>query len=121
MTLTISVDPTPLRVHENGTVYVGKTRVMLELVIDAYKEGNTPEQIVENWDVLSLSDVYRVVAYYLEHREDVEAYMRQQEIEVERLLEENEKRFPTEGIRAKLLERLAAKGIYPFQEEETKA
>ena len=94
MTFTISLDPTPLRVHENGTVYVGSTRVMLELVIEAYKAGNSPEQIVEIWDVLKLSDVHRVIAYYLEHRDDVEAYMRQQEARGQFLREEkNEKPF----------------------------
>ncbi|MBK8031552.1 MAG: hypothetical protein IPK17_19075 [Chloroflexi bacterium] len=39
MTFTVSLRSDPLRVHENGTVYVGSTRVMLELVIEAYKAG----------------------------------------------------------------------------------
>ena len=118
MTLTISVDPTPLRVHENGTVYVGNTRVMLELVIAAYKAGNSPEQIVEMWDVLKLPDVHRVIAYYLEHRDDVEAYIRQQEIQGQRLREENEKRFPSTETRAYLLKKLRDKGIEPLPEDE---
>lgn len=117
MTFTVSLDPTPLRVHENGTVYVGSTRVMLELVIEAYKAGNSPEQIVEIWDVLKLSDVHRVIAYYLEHHDDVEAYMRQQEIAGQRLLEENEKRYPSAEIRTQLTERLKAKGIDPSAEQ----
>ncbi len=119
MTLTISLDPTPLRVHENGTVYVGNTRVMLELVIEAYTAGHSPEQIVEIWDVLRLADVHRAIAYYLEHRDDVEAYMRQQEARGQLLREENEKRFPTDGLRAMLLERLRAKGIDPPEETPT--
>lgn len=118
MTLTISVDPVPLRVHESGTVYVGKTRVMLELVIDAYKEGKTPKEIVEIWDVLKLSDVHRVIAYYLDHRDEVEAYMRQQEIVGQQLFEENEKRFPRAETRAYLLRKLREKGIEPFPEQD---
>ena len=118
MTFTVSLDPTPLRVHENGTVYVGSTRVMLELVIEAYKAGNRPEQIVEIWDVLKLSDVHRVIAYYLEHRDDVEAYMRQQEARGQLLREENEKRYPSTETRAYLLKKLQDKGIDPFPDND---
>jgi len=64
MTLTISVDPTPLRVSDNGTVYVGKTRVPLEVVIEEYTNGEKPEQIVEHYTALKLADVYHVIAVY---------------------------------------------------------
>jgi uncharacterized protein (DUF433 family) len=36
---------------------VGKTRVPLETVIWTYKEGSSPEEIVESYDALSLGDV----------------------------------------------------------------
>jgi uncharacterized protein (DUF433 family) len=73
--LNISLDAVPLRVDETGTVRVGATRVLLELVIHAFREGATPEEIVQMYESLSLSDVYAVIAYDLRHREDVDAYL----------------------------------------------
>ena len=52
-------------------------RIGLEHVIEAYKEGETPEQIVAYYKSLSLEQVYAVIAYYLRNREQVEAYLTQ--------------------------------------------
>src|SRR5262245_30126898 len=78
VSLIIHDDPVPLRVLENGQVRVGKTRVMLELVILAYREGCTPERIVEDYSSLDLADVHAVIAYYLRHRAEVDAYVEQE-------------------------------------------
>ena len=67
----------PLKMDEDGAIRVGGTRVLLEVVIGAYQRGDTPEQIVQGFHVLKLEDVYAVIAYYLSHRVDVDAYMRQ--------------------------------------------
>ena len=50
-------------------------RIGLEHVIEAYKEGETPEQIVAYYKSLSLEEVYAVIAYYLRNRDEVEAYL----------------------------------------------
>ena len=75
MSLTIHPDAPPLRIDETGTVRVGKTRVVLEAVVQAFRDGATPEQVVQDYDTLELADVYGVVAYYLRHREEVDAYL----------------------------------------------
>ena len=49
----------------------------LDSVIYAWQSGESPEQIVDDFDVLSLADVYAVISYYLQHRADVDAYLRQ--------------------------------------------
>jgi hypothetical protein len=49
--------------------------------------------------------VYGVVNYYLHSRTEVDAYLSQREGESARVREENEKRFPQNGIRARLLAR----------------
>ena len=41
--------------------------------------GATPEAIVQRYSTLTLSDVYAVIAYYLRHRRDVEAYLARRE------------------------------------------
>src|SRR5437879_6650899 len=60
--LTVTV---PLREEPPGVFRVGKSRVLLELVLHAFKAGATPEAIVQSYDTLHLADVYAVVSRYL--------------------------------------------------------
>jgi hypothetical protein len=53
--------------------------VLLELVVDAFEDGATPETIVQRYETLDLSDVYAVISYYLRHRQEVAAYLRRRE------------------------------------------
>ena len=96
-----------LRADEQGVMRVGATRVWLDTVITAWKQGESPEQIVENFDSLSLADVYGVIGYYLNHRTEVEQYLEQNRLAGGRLRAEMERRFPQAGIRERLLARYA--------------
>ena len=55
------------------------TRVSIDSVIRAFWRGATPEQIVQDYDALSLAQVYGVVHYYLTHRKAVDAYLKAQD------------------------------------------
>ena len=66
----------PLREDPPGVFRVGDTRVLLEVVVHAFRCGATPETIVQSYDTLSLPDVYAVLAYCLTHREQIDEYMR---------------------------------------------
>ena len=106
MPLTIHEDSVPLRVDETGTVRIGKTRVILELVIHAFRDGATPEQIVQDYDSLDLADVYAVIGYYLGHRAEVDAYLAERAASAEGLrkkVEESQRHLP--DIRARLRSR----------------
>ena len=105
MSLVIEAPPVPLRTDEHGVMRVGKTRVPLDNVVYAFNQGSSPEEIVMSYPSLELGDVYAVVNYYLHNRTDVDAYLSQREAEAARIKDENEKRFPQEGIRARLLAR----------------
>ena len=98
----------PLRTDESGTIRVGSTRVILDLVIYAFRQGATPETIVDQYPSLSLADVYLVLGYYLRNRESVDEYIRRREAEAQVIRHEVETRFPPVGIRARLLARLEA-------------
>lgn len=76
----------PLRTDEHGAIRIGKTRVLLELVIHAYYLGETPEGVVESYPTLTTSEVYAVIAYYLAHQEEIDAYMRQRDEQAERII-----------------------------------
>ncbi len=80
----------PLRADQHGAIRVGNTRVLLELVVHAYLSGETPEGIVDQYSTLTTSDVYAVIAYYLTHREEIDAYVRQRDAEAEQIIREIE-------------------------------
>jgi uncharacterized protein (DUF433 family) len=105
MSVVIEAPPVPLRTDEHGVMRVGKTRVPLDTVVYAFNQGSSPEEIVMSYPSLELVDVYAVVNYYLHNRTEVDAYLSQRETEATRIRAENEKRFPQEGIRARLLSR----------------
>jgi uncharacterized protein (DUF433 family) len=70
-----------LRVDEGGAVRVGKSRISLDLVVEQYENGMTPEDMVRAYDTLALADVRAVIAYYLEHRDAVQAYLKRRAAE----------------------------------------
>ena len=73
--LSLNADPPPLRLDEGGAVRVGKTRISLDLVVEQYENGMTPDDLVRAYDTLELADVHAVIAYYLRHRDEVRAYL----------------------------------------------
>jgi uncharacterized protein (DUF433 family) len=83
--LTLHADRPPLRVDKGGAVRVGKSRISLDLVVEQYENGMTPEDMVRAYDTLDLADVHTVIAYYLRHRDDVRAYLKRREEQAEAL------------------------------------
>jgi uncharacterized protein (DUF433 family) len=99
----IAID-VPLRADKHGKIRVGDTRVLLELVIHAFQQGESAEGIVESYPTLKLPDVYAVLAYYLTHRDDVDDYLRQADDAAERIQRETEANYSPEtlALRARL-------------------
>ena len=81
--LEIQTDSPPLRQDDSGAVRIGKTQVLLELVIRAFEDGATPETIVQRYPSTTLADIYAVIAYYLRHRGFVERYLAERERQAE--------------------------------------
>jgi hypothetical protein len=80
-------------------------RASLDTVIIAFSQGATPEQIVEDYDSLELAEVYAVISYYLQNRDEVEDYLARRKVERGELLRQIESRSNPNGIREKLLAR----------------
>jgi uncharacterized protein (DUF433 family) len=97
----------PLRSDEDGVVRVGQTRVTLQTVIADFHRGASPEEIVHHYPALKLSDTYLVIGYYLEHRDEVDEYVRQQRDLAAQARNEYETLHPQDPLRAKLLAKLA--------------
>jgi hypothetical protein len=111
---TIDFEPltvvVPLREEPPGVLRVGESRVLLELVLRAFKAGATPEAIVQSYDTLNLADVYAVISRYLAAPGPFDAYLRQCEeeaAETRRTIEASQ--GPQGDLRAILLARAKAK------------
>lgn len=94
MTLQIKPQIAPIKIDQDGAARVGGTRVLLDVIVDAFLNGDSPEEIQDGYDAVTLADVYGVISYYLTHREEVDAYMRQREEEAEALRREIEANQP---------------------------
>ena len=95
----------PLSQDQAGVLRVAGTRVSLDSVIYAFNEGATPEEIVQQYPTLDLKDVYAVVSYYLQNRDEVEKYLDERRAARQELKKEIEARFDPRGIRERLLAR----------------
>lgn len=103
MNAPVVAPPVPLRKDENNVLLVGNTRIPIDTVVYAFNQGASPEDIVMSYPALSLTDVYAVINYYLHKRDEIDNYICKREMESDKIRNENEKRFPPEGIRTKLL------------------
>src|SRR3954452_3056049 len=92
--LSLQAEPPPLRVDEGGAVRVGSSRVSLDLVVEQYDNGMTPEDMVRAYDTLVLADVHAVIAYYLRHRDEVQSYLERRAEEAEALRAKIEAKHP---------------------------
>ena len=119
MVLSVHAEVPPLSVDGGGAVRVGATSVTLDAIVYAHESGRTPEQIVSDYPTVSLAEVYSAIAYYLRHREQVEAYLRRRQDDAEQLRREMERKFPPRGpSRTELLARWEKRFGAPFPRRE---
>lgn len=65
-------------IQKHATGYrINGTRVSLDSIVCAFLGGLSPESIAEDFPVLTLEEVYGAIAWYLSHREEVDAHLRQ--------------------------------------------
>jgi len=60
----------------DGNLYLGSSRVTLETVILSWQTGQTPEQIHDSFPQLPLVAIYGAITYYLEHKDELDAFFR---------------------------------------------
>lgn len=105
MSLAVDPEPVPLVTSADGVIRVGATRVTLDTVVAAFREGATAEEIAQQYPTLRLADVYSVIAYYLRHRTTVDTYIAGRSRVSEEERRKNESRADPAGIRDRLLAR----------------
>jgi uncharacterized protein (DUF433 family) len=107
MAFTIAKEAAPLARDAHGVVRIGGTRVTLDSVVGAFLEGASAEEIVAQYPALDLADAYAAIGYYLRHQAEVDSYLREAERQEQKARERAERRWPPNGIRARLLARRA--------------
>ena len=107
MGIAIQPIPPPLQFDAQGVCRVAGTRVTLLTLIDAFQEGATPEEIYQEYPSVSLTDVYAVIAFYLSHRDEIDAYLETVREQEAQIIEQIRSRSPLAEIRQRLLARKA--------------
>jgi uncharacterized protein (DUF433 family) len=62
---------------------VAGTRVSLDSIVYCFWNGESPESIVQSFPVLTLEQVYGAIAYYLDHQDEIDDYIKQGEADYE--------------------------------------
>lgn len=105
MNSTETLDRVPVLTDADGVIRVGGTRVTLDTVVAAFEMGATAEEIAQQYPSVALADVYAVIAYFLRHRAEVDAYLLARQQQAAEVRRENERRFDPSGVRERLLAR----------------
>lgn len=71
----LTVMESPYVERRDDAYWISESRVSLDSVVYAFLGGQTPESIAQSFPVLRLEQVYGAVAYYLAHRDEVDAYL----------------------------------------------
>src|ERR1700720_1827757 len=61
--------------QREGNYYVAGTRISLDSIVHAFRRGESPETICQNFELLRLEEVYGAIAYYLANQADIDAYL----------------------------------------------
>ena len=111
MELAIESEIAPLKTDADGVVRVGETRVTLDTIVAVFQQGATPEEISDRYPSLKLADIYATIAFYLNHQQEVEAYLQQRQQQAEEVRQMNRARFDPQGLRDRLLARKAEREL----------
>jgi uncharacterized protein (DUF433 family) len=69
--------------QRNGGYYVAGTRISLDSVVYSFNDGQSPEAIQQDFPSLRLSQVYGAIAFYLDHKAEIDKCLEDAEREFE--------------------------------------
>ena len=88
--------------HNNNlskaSLALGIHRNTLSKRVEQYQNGMAPEDMVRAYDTLELADIHAVIAYFLRHSDEVCAYLRRRDEEVQTLRTKIEAERPRVGL-----------------------
>ncbi len=102
MEFSIDITPPPFAQDSLGIIRIGGTRITLDTIIHAFKDGAACEEIVYQYPVLKLADVYAAVSYYLNNKEKIEEYLKEHQQTAQKIQYKIESHFEVNKIRERL-------------------
>ena len=87
-----------VHLHNSKAIRIKGTRVGIEVVIEKYRDGESPVEIQEHHPHLTLKQIYRTITDYLLSKEATNAYIEDGRKRVEAAYEEQRKN-PSPGIK----------------------
>ncbi|MCL5274133.1 MAG: DUF433 domain-containing protein [Chloroflexi bacterium] len=100
----------PIHRDSVGVLRVGKTRVTLDTIVNAYESGATAEEIALNYDALTLPQVYASITYYLQHKAELAPYLAARKQAALDAMTAVVQRQAMTNVRERLLARQASQG-----------
>ncbi|MBV8844086.1 MAG: hypothetical protein JO307_14855 [Bryobacterales bacterium] len=66
--------------QRDGGYYLAGTRISLDTIVHAFQEGESPEGILRSFPMAGpLVRIYGAITFYLENKDKVEAFLRDQD------------------------------------------
>ena len=66
--------------ERDGGYYIAGTRISLDSIVQAFQDGESPEGILRSFPLAGpLVRIYGAITFYLENKEKVEEYLKDQE------------------------------------------
>jgi uncharacterized protein (DUF433 family) len=84
------------------------SRVTLDTIVAFCEQGESPEEIAAGFPSVRLADVYAIVSYYLKHKRQVRAYLREREKRAQVIRRKVEARSNDRDLKKRLLARRKA-------------
>jgi uncharacterized protein (DUF433 family) len=69
----------------DGAYRIVGSRVSLDSVVYDFLSGFSPETIADNYDTLTLEQIYGAITYYLAHRTEVDARLKRNRVRFDAL------------------------------------
>ena len=89
-------------VEKRGGAYrITGTRVSLDSIVYAFRDGQSPESILISFPALTLEQIYGAITFYLGYQKAVDKYLKEREVKYEDLRKASRAKNP------ELYERLA--------------
>ena len=74
----------------------------LDSLLASYNSGSTSEEIAVQYSTLDLANIYEAIAYYLNHKQEIEEYLQQRQNEAGELRAQIEQKHNMTGLRKRL-------------------
>lgn len=90
-----------------GSWRLCNSRVSLDSIVHAWRDGQSPETIAEEFPTISVEQVYGAIAFYLHNQDEIDRYLSDQDKAWETLQQQSE------GQHGALLDRIRSRRTPP--------